>query len=106
MARARHIAKDEGFSVNEAKSRVLRRNTAQLVTGLVVNDRPGVRRRDVRRIRAILHRARSGGLDAQNRQGHPNFRAWLEGMIAFIAMSRPELGTRLRDELKLILARS
>ena len=42
MARVRHIAQDEGFAVNEAKSRVLRRNTAQVVTGLVVNDRPGV----------------------------------------------------------------
>ena len=48
MARVRHLAEDEGFAVNEKKSRVLRRNTAQLVTGLVVNDRPGVRRREVR----------------------------------------------------------
>ena len=58
MARVRHIAQDEGFAVNEAKSRVLRRNAAQVVTGLVVNGRPGVPRAEVRRLRAILHRAR------------------------------------------------
>ena len=54
MARVRHIAEDEGFAVNPEKTRVLRRNTAQRVTGLVVNDKPGVGRREVRRLRAIL----------------------------------------------------
>ena len=50
MARVRHIAQDEGFTVNQAKSRVLRRNAAQMVTGLVVNDRPGVPREEIRRL--------------------------------------------------------
>ena len=45
MARVRHIAQDEGFAVNEAKSRVLRRNAAQVVTGLVVNAGRGWRGR-------------------------------------------------------------
>jgi RNA-directed DNA polymerase len=49
MARVRHIAQEEGFVVNEAKSRVLRQNTAQIVTGLVVNDRPGAPRSEARR---------------------------------------------------------
>jgi RNA-directed DNA polymerase len=100
MARVRHIAQGEGFTVNESKTRVHRRNTAQMVTGLVVNDRPGVRRSEVRRLRAILHRARTEGLDQQNRQGLPDFRAWLRGKIAFVRMARPELGDRLLTELK------
>jgi retron-type reverse transcriptase len=100
MARVRHIAQDEGFTVNEAKSRVQRRNTAQEVTGLVVNDRVGVRRADVRRLRAILHRARTEGLEAQNREGRPNFRAWLKGMIAYVRMVRPEVGARLEAEFR------
>ena len=102
MARVRHIAKDEGFAVNESKSRVLRQNAAQVVTGLVVNDRPGVARDEVRRLRAILHRARTEGLDAQNRDGHPNFRAWLRGKIAHVSMARPEVGGRLLAELEAI----
>jgi len=102
MARVRHVARDEGFAVNEAKSRVLRRNAAQVVTGLVVNDRPGVPRDQVRRLRAILHRARTEGLDAQNREGHPDFRAWLRGKIAYIHMARPEVGGRLLAELEAI----
>lgn len=99
MARVRHLAQDEGFAVNEPKSRVLRRNTAQLVTGLVVNDRPGVPRDEIRRLRAILHRARTEGLESQNRERHPNFPAWLRGKIAYVSMSRPEVGARLLAEL-------
>jgi retron-type reverse transcriptase len=99
MARIRHISQDEGFAVNKNKSRVLRRSTAQVVTGLVVNDSPGVPRDEIRRLRAILHRAKTQGLDAQNRQNHPHFRQWLQGMIAYVAMSRPEVGAKLRNEL-------
>src|SRR5262249_37441028 len=100
MARVRHIAGEEGFAVNEKKSRVLRRNAAQVVTGLVVDDKPGVRRDEVRRLRAILHRARTEGLERQNREGRPNFAAWLRGKIAYVSMVRPEVGARLRAELE------
>ncbi len=103
MARVRQLAEAEGFAVNEKKSRVLRRNAAQAVTGLVVNDRPGVPRAEVRRVRAILHRARTEGLDAQNREGRPHFRAWVRGKIAYIHMARPEVGARLKSALAALL---
>lgn len=98
MARIRHVVQDEGFQVNEAKTRVQRQSTVQSVTGLVVNDRPGVLRSTVRRLRAILHQAKNTGLEAQNRDQHPNFRAWVEGMIAYIAMSRPNTAEVLRQQ--------
>jgi RNA-directed DNA polymerase len=75
LARVRHLADDEGFVVHQAKNRVQRRNAAQTVTGLVVNDRPTVSRKLIRRLRAILHRAQHEGLEAQNRQNRPRFRA-------------------------------
>lgn len=99
LARVRHIAADEGFQVNETKTRVQRRNRAQLVTGIVVNDRPGVPRDLVRRLRAILHRAESEGLPAQNRENHPNFEEWLRGMIAYVQMVNPRQGEPLREAL-------
>jgi retron-type reverse transcriptase len=99
IARVRHIAAEEGFAVNAKKTRVLRPESRQTVTGLVVNVRPAVPRRMVRRLRAILHRAKVEGLAAQNRQGHPNFRSWVEGMIAYVAMARPDLGRTLRTAL-------
>jgi retron-type reverse transcriptase len=104
IARVRHIAGAEGFVVNEPKSRVHRQGAAQMVTGLVVNDRPGVRRGEIRRLRAILHRARSEGLARQNRAGRPDFVAWLRGKIAFVEMARPEVGSKLRAELAALLS--
>jgi len=97
LARIRHIADDEGFSVNHAKTRVLRRSTRQLVTGVVVNDRPGIDRNTVRRLRAILHRAESEGLAAQNRAKIPHFEAWLNGMIAYVHMVNPQQAKPLRE---------
>src|SRR5438132_134640 len=100
LARVRHLAEAEGFAVNAQKTRVLRRATAQTVTGLIVNDKPAVPRRERRRLRALLHRARREGLDQQNRDGRPNFRAYLEGKIAYVRMVQPAVGTRLLEEYK------
>jgi retron-type reverse transcriptase len=100
LARVRHIAEAEGFAVNVMKTRVLRRNAAQRVTGLVVNDKPSISRKELRRLRAILHRASKEGLDAQNRDGRQHFRAWLEGKIAYVSMVRPDVGARLQEALK------
>lgn len=96
LARVRHIATDEGFALNPKKTRVQRPESRQSVTGLVVNVAPAVPRDAVRRLRAILHRAKSEGLEAQNREGHPDFRGWVEGMIAYIAMVKPSTGAQLR----------
>ncbi len=102
LARLRHIAQEEGFVVHEKKTRVQRQSTRQTVTGVVVNDRPGVPREVVRRIRSILHRAKREGLHSQNHENRPHFDSWLLGMIAYISMLQPDQGRKLRaayDEL-------
>lgn len=99
LAKVQNIAREEGFAVNEKKTRVMRRSTAQTVTGVVVNDKPSISREELRRLRAILHRARPEGLEAQNREKRPNFRAYLEGKIAFVSMVRPDAGANLKAAL-------
>ncbi|MGL6095941.1 MAG: reverse transcriptase family protein, partial [Fimbriiglobus sp.] len=99
LARVRHVAQDEGFVVNPKKTRVQRPESRQSVTGLVVNVAPAVPKDVVKRVRAILHRAKSEGLNAQNRDGHPNFRGWVEGMIAYITMVKPDTGAKLSAAL-------
>ena len=96
MAMVRGIVESEGFRIREEKTRVRRQNAAQRVTGLVVNERPGVARQELRRLRAILHGAERSGLEEQNRGGRPNFRAWLLGKIAWVNVSRPEKAAELR----------
>jgi retron-type reverse transcriptase len=99
LARVRHIVRDEGFTVNERKGRVQRRSQRQSVTGIVVNDKPGVPREELRRLRAILHRARTTGLAAQNRAQHPDFAAYLRGKIAYVAMIDPARAAVLTSAL-------
>jgi retron-type reverse transcriptase len=105
LARTRHIVEAEGFEVNEKKLRVQRRNTAQLVTGIVVNEKPSASRRERRRLRAVLHRARFEGLEKQNRAGHPRFAAALRGHVAYVSMVNPEQGRKLQVRLDALLAR-
>lgn len=77
------IATDEGFRLNDAKTRVRSRAQRQLVTGLVVNEQPNVTRVDYDRLRAVLHDAAVHGPDSANRHDHPDFRAHLLGRIAW-----------------------
>jgi retron-type reverse transcriptase len=77
LARLRHIAQDEGFVVNEKKTRVLRPNTSQRVTGIVVNHAPGVPRTIRRKLRAAVHRAKKEG-----RTISPQ----VAGMVAYVQM--------------------
>ncbi len=91
------IALDEGFALNMRKSRLMRRNTAQRVTGIVVNRHPNVPRRDFDRLKAILHNCLRNGFEAQNRNGHGDFRAHLRGRIAQVQHLNPHRGRRLLD---------
>ncbi len=99
---ASRIIYDEHFTPNKAKTRVARQSARQIVTGLVVNDAPATPRRLRRRLRAILHNARQGGLAGQNRDKRPAFRSYLEGMIAFVHSVNPRHAAPLRAQLDAI----
>jgi retron-type reverse transcriptase len=95
----RHILTREGFTLHPAKTRVMRRARRQEVTGVTVNVRPTICRKEVRELRAILHNAAKHGLESQNRNHHPNFAAYLKGRVEFIAMVDPRKGESLRMAL-------
>ena len=99
LSAATHIVNSEGWLINPAKTRLYRRSSRQVVTGLVVNDRVGTPRRLRRRVRAILHNADRTGLQAQNREGRRDFRRYVAGLLSFIHAARPEQATRLKRKL-------
>jgi retron-type reverse transcriptase len=106
LARVRQITTDAGFTLHPDKTRVQRPNMAQTVTGLVVNAKPTVARTELRQLRAILHRAKTEGLAAQNREQRPHFVAWLRGKIAFVNMTRPELAQTMLRELETLVGKA
>jgi retron-type reverse transcriptase len=97
------IIRNEGFVVNARKVHIARKGRRQYVTGLVVNDAPGVPRRYRRELRAILHNARRTGLDAQNLLNHPSFAQHLRGRIAFVRTTHPQLANQLDAELNALM---
>ncbi len=99
---AQRLIGAEHFAVNRSKTRLYRRSSKQIVTGLVVNDRLGAPRALRRRLRAILHNARRTGLEAQNRQGRANFRAYLAGQIGFVQMANAKQAGRLKEALRVL----
>jgi retron-type reverse transcriptase len=104
LARIRHITGDEGFAVNEKKTRVLKPAARQSVTGVVVNAMPSTSRRTRRQLRAILHNAGKTNLNAQNRSRRKNFAGWVGGMIGFVAMVNPRQAVRLREKFAALRA--
>jgi len=100
IARVKRICDEEGFTVHPAKTRVMRKSRRQTVTGLVVNDKASISRKEVRRLRAILHNCRTKGASTQNRDDDPMFRERLLGKIALVRMVDPEKARALMDQFE------
>lgn len=95
VARLATIAADEGFDLNFRKTRIMTAARRQRVTGIVVNDKLGIPRAELERLRAILHNCRRDGAAVHNREEHPDFRAYLRGRIAWVASLDAHKGARL-----------
>lgn len=91
----REVVRDEGFGLNERKTKIRRRDQRQALTGLVVNDRLNTHRRDYDQLRAILHDAARNGPVIANRTNHRRFREHLEGRISFVHATNSARGHKL-----------
>jgi len=91
------ILRDEGFSVNHRKTRIMRQSVRQHLAGLVANQRLNIRRSEFDALKAILTNCARFGPESQNREGHPHFRQHLEGRVAFAESIHPARGKRLQE---------
>ncbi len=89
------VIRQERFRVNKAKRKVVRRAGTLLVTGVVVNEKPNVRRKVYDRLKAVLTNCVRHGPSTQNRGKHPRFAAHLRGRIAHVAHLNPARGAKL-----------
>ncbi len=90
------IAHDEGYALNTAKTRIMPRHTRQTVTGIVVNDHINVARTDFDALKATLTNCLRHGPASQNRDAHADFRAHLDGRIAWVERLNLRRGEKLR----------
>jgi hypothetical protein len=97
---AKRVMEDEGFLLAEHKTRTTRLGQSQQVTGLVVNEKVNIRRAYYRRIRATIYNCQRYGLQSQNRENHPDFKAHLYGHAHFVSSVNPGPGQRLLEQLE------
>jgi hypothetical protein len=91
------IVRDEGFTLNVAKTRIMRRSGRQRVTGIVVNHHVNVPRAAFDILKATLHNCVKNGPAAENRAGLRDFRAHLDGRVSWVENVNPTRGKRLRQ---------
>ncbi|MBN9657868.1 MAG: RNA-directed DNA polymerase [Acidobacteria bacterium] len=90
------ILLEEGFAVNNRKTRIMTRGRQQRLAGLVTNARLNIPRSDFDQLKATLTNCVRFGPAEQNRAGVADFRAHLLGRIGFVESIHPGKGRRLR----------
>ena len=81
--------------MNASKRKILRSSGKLVVTGVVVNEKINVSRREFDRLKAVLTNCARHGAASQNKSGHPQFAAHLRGRVAQVAQLNPARGARL-----------
>ncbi|MGD9611795.1 MAG: retron St85 family RNA-directed DNA polymerase [Kiritimatiellia bacterium] len=95
----KQIIREEGYVVNDDKTRIMRQGYRQSLTGLVLNVKPNLPRRQARLLRAMAHRMATQGVKAveiphaANRESDPE--NVLRGHLSFYKMVSPPKGTQL-----------
>jgi len=93
--RSSQIVADEDFVLHPDKLRVMRRGVRQEVTGLVVNDKLSISRRQMRRFRATLHQIEHDGPKGKTWGDTPDVLAAVHGFAHFVRMVDAERGAPL-----------
>lgn len=96
------IALEEGWPVQHHKTRVMRQGVRQQLAGVVVNARVNVAREEYDRLKAILTNCIRHGPASQNRDGRPDFRAYLSGKVAWVRSVNAARGSKLQAMLAMI----
>ncbi len=99
--RTESIVSHEGFTLNEEKTRIIRRKSSQLeVTGIVVNEFPTISRKELKKFRATLYQIEKDGTQGKKWGNGDDVIAAIEGFANFVAMVNPEKGRELVTRVK------
>ncbi len=109
----KEMIRDEGFEINEAKLRILRNGGQQKITGIVTNTKPNIDKKEIRKLRAVIHNCRHKDMKQEmikwaKREKNMNnpydytmsaFTSSLKGKIQFVKMVNPHMGEKLLEQL-------
>ncbi len=102
LRRTESIVAHEGLVINEEKTRILRKNRQQEVTGIVVNEQLSISKKMLKRFRAALFQIEKDGPDGKRWGNSNDVIASIQGFANFVAMVNPEKGAEFIEQVKTI----
>lgn len=102
LRRTESIVTHEGFTINQEKNRILRKNRQQEVTGVVVNERPTIAKKELKRFRATLYQIEKDGPKGKRWGNYDDAIASIQGYANFVAMVNPEKGAEFQEQVQRI----
>jgi RNA-directed DNA polymerase len=102
LRRTESIVTHEGFEIHEEKTRILRSSRQQEVTGVVVNDKPNVDKKTLKRFRATLFQIEKDGLEGKQWGHSDDLIASIQGFANFVAMINPVQGAEFQEKVQRI----
>ncbi|WP_397446079.1 reverse transcriptase family protein [Polaribacter sp. R77954] len=81
---SRKIVKDENFVLHPEKLRIMKPHQRQEVTGVIVNEKPNVNKKSLKRFRALLYQIEKDGIQGKSWNGGNNVLAEIDGYANFI----------------------
>ncbi|AOW99385.1 RNA-dependent DNA polymerase [Moorena producens PAL-8-15-08-1] len=102
LKRTSSVVAHEGFTINQQKTRILRKSQQQEVTGIVVNDHLNISRKQLKRFRATLYQIEKDGPDSKHWGNSSNVMAAIQGYANFIAMVNPEKAAPFQAQIQRI----
>lgn len=104
----REIILEEGFKLQEHKTKVMRQGGRQMVTGVVSNKKANLPRKHRRRLRAAVHKLEKEGSESAylsyRRSGNKKVVNVLRGHIAFWEMVNPKSAKPYKEKIKSFLS--
>lgn len=105
LRRTESIVEHEGLEINEEKTRILRKSGQQEVTGVVVNNKPNVDRKTLKRFRATLWQIEKDGPEGKHWGHSSDLIASIQGFANFVAMIDPQQGAEFQERVRQIRAK-
>jgi hypothetical protein len=105
LRRTESIVAHEGLTVHPDKTRVLRGSRQQEVTGVVVNQKTNVSKKELKRFRAVLFQIEKDGLAGKQWGNSKDVLASMMGFANFVFMVNPEKGAELKARVRALMTK-
>jgi hypothetical protein len=102
---SKKIVKAENFRLHPDKLRIMKRGGKQEVTGVVVNQKTNIDKREYKRFKALIFQIEKDGIQGKNWKGNKKILPAIHGYANFIHQINPELGAKIKPRVKSILQR-